>query len=186
MKYNTDPRATRTRDALHSALLKLVEQKPFDQVTVREITTEANIGYATFFRQYENKEQLLEHIASDQIQCLINLSVPILVAQDMRSAAEALFSYVSAHRLLWSALITGGAYSFVREEFIRLAREAAVPLKPSVNKVPTEMGVILIVSGLLEILSYWLRQTKPMPIRQIAELYEQLVVSPIVQANSQA
>ena len=120
MINNDDPRATRSRAALSKALLSLVEEKALDQITVREIATRAEVGYATFFRHFPTKEALLETVAADQIRCLINLSLPIMAAQDMRAAEEALFTYVYAHRLLWSALLTGGAASFVREEFIRL------------------------------------------------------------------
>lgn len=185
MINNDDPRATRSRVALSKALLSLVEEKALDQITVREIASRAKVGYATFFRHFPTKEALLEAVAADQIRCLINLSLPIMAAQDMRAAEEALFTYVYAHRSLWSALLTGGAASFVREEFIRRAKEAAIPLTPAGGKIPAEMGVMLIVSGTLEMLAYWLRQPKPMPIKQISELYDLVVISPILQANTQ-
>lgn len=184
MINNDDPRAARSRVALSKALLNLVEEKALDQITVREIALRANVGYATFFRHFPSKEALLESVAADQLRNLIHLSLPIMAAQDMRAAEEALFSYVIAHRALWSALLTGGAASFVREEFVRLAQQAAVPLTPQGGKIPAEMGVMLIVSGTIEMLTYWLKQPKPMSVKQIAELYDLVVISPILRANN--
>ena len=54
-----DARQVRSRHALHQALLALLEEKPFDQITVREISARAGTGYATFFRHYPTKEALL-------------------------------------------------------------------------------------------------------------------------------
>ena len=45
-------RKTRTRTALCGALLSLLEERQFEQVTVRDITARAGIGYAKFFRRY--------------------------------------------------------------------------------------------------------------------------------------
>ena len=57
----------RTRAALCDALLGLIEERPFDQVTVREITRTADVGYATFFRHYPDKEALLNDLAAGEL-----------------------------------------------------------------------------------------------------------------------
>ena len=61
------PRATRstqTRPILSSALLALLVERPFEQLTVREITAKAAIGYATFFRHCPDKDALLNEVAA--------------------------------------------------------------------------------------------------------------------------
>ena len=57
----------RTRRTLLDALLRLIEARPFDQITIREIAGEAGIGYATFFRHYPSKDALLQDLASGEI-----------------------------------------------------------------------------------------------------------------------
>lgn len=183
MTTPTDPRALRSREALHNALLELLEEKSFDQITIRDITALAGIGYTTYFRHFPTKEAQLEDIMSEQLKSLINLSIPILTAQDLRSACEALFSYVKAHRNLWSTLLTGGAAGAIREEFLRLAREATVVRTSQEGKLSTELGMTLIVSGTLELLSWWLRQKKPVSVAEIAEIHDTVVVTPVVEAN---
>src|SRR5947208_1887220 len=89
-----DARMQRTRSALCAALLVLLEEKPFEQITVREITRKAVVGYATFFRRYPDKEALLNDLAADEIAELISLTVPILFATDSRAASQALCAYV--------------------------------------------------------------------------------------------
>ena len=60
-----DARLLKTRAALLGTLLQLLTERSFDQVTIREITKAAGIGYATFFRHYPDKEALLHDLAAD-------------------------------------------------------------------------------------------------------------------------
>jgi len=186
MAAKLDPRAVRSRQALHAALLALLENRTLDQITVRDIAAQAGVGYATFFRHHPTKEALLDDVAAEQIRRVFNLSLPVMDAQDLRAAAIALFTYVNEHRALWSVLLTGGAAGTIREEFLRQAREAAATRAPIGDWMPSEVGVLLIVSGTIELLAWWLRQSEPLPIERIAHIYDRVVVSPIIAASSAA
>lgn len=183
MSVNNDPRAVRSRQALLEALLKLLEVKPLDQITIRDITAEAGVGYTTFFRHHPTKESLLNDVAADQIGYLINLSMPVMDAHDIRAGSAALFAFVKSHRPMWTTLLTGGAAATIREEFIRQAREVAKVRMPPGGPLRAEAGVLLIVSGTIELLTWWLRQADPLSVEQIAEIHDELVVSPIIAAN---
>ncbi|MEJ2408710.1 MAG: helix-turn-helix domain containing protein [Novosphingobium sp.] len=60
----TDARWIRSRKALNAALPALLEERAFDQLTIREITARTSTGYATFFRHYPDKEALLNDVAT--------------------------------------------------------------------------------------------------------------------------
>src|SRR5947209_15819505 len=53
-----DPRARRTRGSLAGALMKLMRQKPFAEITVQNVLDEAGIGRSTFYEHYRGKEDL--------------------------------------------------------------------------------------------------------------------------------
>ena len=178
-----DPRAVRSRQALHAALLSLLDEKPFSDITIREVVAAAGIGYTTFFRHHPTLESLLDEIAAEQIGALIELAVPILSAKKLRAASEAIFSHVDAHRTLWSTLLTGGAAGIIREEFLRKAREVALPMGSADEKIPMDCGIVLIVSGTLGLIDWWLRNRQPLPVERVAEIYDLAVVSPIMRAN---
>lgn len=63
-----DRRVRRTRAALRKALVELVLDKGFQAVTVEEITERADIGRATFYAHYRDKEDLLVGIVRDLAQ----------------------------------------------------------------------------------------------------------------------
>ena len=58
-KNKTDRRIQRTRQALRKALLELNKEKGYDSISVEEITQRANLGRATFYLHYKDKEDLL-------------------------------------------------------------------------------------------------------------------------------
>ncbi|MET0286736.1 MAG: TetR/AcrR family transcriptional regulator [Polyangiales bacterium] len=181
---STDPRSIRSQEALASALLVLLESTPFEQLSIRDIVAEAGIGYTTFFRHHATKEELLDAVAAEQIRCLFQLAVPALDKYDMHAGSTALFTYVHAHRRMWQTLLVGGAAGTVRAEFLRLAREVALQRGDPNAWLPTEIGTLLIVGGTLDLLTWWLRQASPLPIKRMVELHERVVLKPVIDANA--
>jgi AcrR family transcriptional regulator len=153
-----DARAVRSAQALGNALLALIERKPLEQVTVREIAAEAGVHYATFFRHHPTKEALLDHLAAEQISRLVALALPALDLEDTLAAFTTLCDYVNEHRVLWTALLTGGAAGTLRTELLRIARELAVTHARKENFLPVELAVNCSVSLIFETLAWWLAQ----------------------------
>lgn len=184
LKTAQDPRAIRTRGALRNALLFLLERNPFDQITIGDICKGGHIGYTTFFRHYPTKDALLNEIAAEQIGELVRMSLAVADAQDTKHASMAVCEYVNNHRKLWSTLLTGGAASTLREEFMRLSLEIATArARPSVWP-PFDIATILAVSSTLELLSWWLRQRKPLSIEEVAAIHQRVVIAPIASSGT--
>ncbi|WP_442601024.1 TetR/AcrR family transcriptional regulator [Paenibacillus sp. KN14-4R] len=57
-----DPRMKRTLLVIRDAILSLMEEKSFEQITVRDITERAQINRATFYLHYQDKFDLLEKV----------------------------------------------------------------------------------------------------------------------------
>jgi AcrR family transcriptional regulator len=173
-----DARAARTSVALQETLLALLEEKPFEQITVREICARSGIHYATFFRHHPNKEALLDHVAAEQIDRLCELTLPIMQALDDQTSFRALCDYVNEHRILWSALLNGGAGAAMREEWLRVSREVAATTPPRNSWLPVELGIICSVSLIAETVSWWLAQ-KPgaYSVDAIADIMHRLLLS---------
>ena len=171
-------RLTRSRAALLEGLLALLESKPFDKVTVREITDRAEVGYATFFRHYPDKEALLHDLAAGEISKLLAMTLPLLYAVEPRPSTQALCTYVWANRTLWSALLTGGAAGILKEEFNRQAQEIAARHAHVDSALPGDLAVVFSVSAAIEIITWWLKQPAPLGIDAMAEILDGLVVTP--------
>jgi AcrR family transcriptional regulator len=163
---------------LGAALLGLLERKAFEQISVRDICAEAGVHYATFFRHYAGKEELLEHIATDQIGTLVDLTLPIKDAVDDRTAFHALCAYVDEHRGLWTVLLNGGAGSAMRQEWLRRARIVSESREAVGSWLPKELGTICSTSLIAETVSWWLAQPESAySVDDVARILYRLVAS---------
>jgi len=186
LKTARDARVVRTREALRKALLRLLDLKPLERITIQEICKVANVGYTTYFRHHPDKESLLKEVAEKEIDQLVGLSVSILDNSGDRASCLAVCTYVDQHRKLWTTLITGGAAGAMRDEYLKLARQiAATRSRPGVWP-PADIATILVVSSILELVSWWLRDSNPLTIEEIAEIMEKTIITPTASSELQA
>ncbi|HEX4376282.1 MAG TPA: TetR/AcrR family transcriptional regulator [Steroidobacteraceae bacterium] len=171
-------RNTRTEPALLGALLSLIEEKPVEQITIRELAARAGIGYATFFRHFPDIESLLARLAEREMSDLLAMTLPILITVDRRSSTQALCAYVWEHSKLWSTLLTGGAASTLKEVFVRQAQQATVQPARRQPWLPGDLSVVFPAVATVEILAWWLKQREPPSVKRMAEVLERLVVTP--------
>ena len=66
-----DPRIRRTRQLLQQALVKLMETKEFEKISVQDITEAATVNRATFYDHYGDKFALLECMVAARFQELL-------------------------------------------------------------------------------------------------------------------
>ncbi|GAA0319456.1 TetR/AcrR family transcriptional regulator [Sphingomonas oligophenolica] len=168
----------RTRATLLATLLRLIETRPFDQVTIREIAQEAEIGYATFFRHYASKEALLDDLMAGEVAELVDRAWSVLLSADSGQSCVALFDYVAERRALWSALLTGGAAAMFRQEFIRQVKVIAEREGGVGGWLPDELRVFFAVNATVDILAWWLQRGTEISIERMAGILDRLVVAP--------
>jgi AcrR family transcriptional regulator len=71
-----DPRITRTRNLLFSALGELMREKSFESITVSEITERATLNRVTFYAHFQDKFDLLEAATREMIRKQISAALP--------------------------------------------------------------------------------------------------------------
>jgi len=176
----TDARALRSREALRAALLRLLEQHALEDLSIRRIASEAGVGHATFYRHYSGKEELLDDIAAAEIDRLVELSLQALGTTDSAAASLVFCQYVHEHWSLWSTLLTGGAAAAMRDALLEITREIAAHWKPATHFIPQDLRRALSTSMIIEVLIWWLRQPDPMPVEEVAQIFDRAVINPLV------
>lgn len=168
----TDPRQVRSAQALREALLRLLERKEFDQITVKEIASEAKVHQATFFRHHADKEALLDHVAADEINHLVEFSLP--QGHDIEGH-KALCEYVSEHRTLWRALLNGGAGAAMRKEYLRISKGVAEHYVGAGSWLPQKLAIVSSTMLIIETISWWLEEDEgSYSVDDVAEILDKL------------
>ena len=174
-----DLRIVKTRKALAHALLALVGEKPFAELSIGEIVQRAGIGYATFFRHYPDKDALLADVADGMIFELLAQIAPALLQEDTVAASVALCRYVGEHRAICRALLAGGAEASVRRHILAraLVGAEASGLAP-VAGLPADLAIGHAVGATLGLLAWWLNHEGAYDAEAMGAIIDHLVIAP--------
>ncbi len=178
---SSDARARRSNAALRKALLTLLQDKSFDQISIRDICSLSGVHVATFYRHYSAKEDLLEDIAHEQIAELNRITLAIRGANDYQAGFVALCRYVDDRRELWATLLNGGAGGAMREEWLRQSKLVAASGEATMSWLPMDLGTICAATLIAETLAWWLSPIgSRYRVEQMADILLGLFTRPII------
>lgn len=169
--HREDRRVARTRRALREALLELIQEKGYAAVTVEDITERANLGRATFYLHYKDKEELLleqfSELASERARLLSD--VPLAAWQTGANLPImpllSIFQHVSENTELYKTVLRGEGHFRVGD---RLRNIIAVTIGEVITaisrnearnlrlQIPLEFLASYFAGALLGSIAWWL------------------------------
>jgi AcrR family transcriptional regulator len=173
-----DRRVKRTQRLLGEALIELLLQKGYDAVTIRDITERADIAYATFFRHYKSKDELLlQRVDADlreldaltsQIPGRYYLNEGVLIFEHMRQNSE-------YYRRLFESVTFGKR---LRQRIAEATLHQSRRYFPTSTEFPIPLEIIAhhISASLLALMEWWLNNRQPYSPQRMGEIYEQLII----------
>jgi AcrR family transcriptional regulator len=95
---NTDLRVIRTKESIRDALVELIDEKGFEALTVKDITTRAKINRGTFYAHYQDKFDLMtkceDEIMYEMSRIAKQIFPGVLASLETDSSASAPFPLV--------------------------------------------------------------------------------------------
>src|SRR5579864_517155 len=114
-------RVKRTQKLLREALIELIEERGFDALTVGELTERAMVSRAAFYRNYQDKYDLVEQIFEEAMHALLN-AVGELGREHPSEVWVKFFEHIASYDRLYRALLgQRGSPWFVRKMRASLA-----------------------------------------------------------------
>lgn len=173
-----DARVRRSRESMRRALLDLLQTKPYDEISIRDVTGAAGVSYPTFFRSYASKAELLGDIGANETRDLFAAMIAVLDHQDPALTATTVCDFIRSRSDLWRVLLDSEAVFAMRRTFIGLAVDLVQRRSRMLPDVPIELSATFFVGSMFDLLSWWLRQTDEVPIDQMSRYLETLVTRP--------
>jgi AcrR family transcriptional regulator len=155
----------------------LTLEKGYEAVTIRDITARADVGYATFFRHYKDKHELLQDVVDVVLEELITLILPETTQKDPEKVGLLLFQYVQTNSEMVRILLSSRE---VVQRAIGVATERLMSTNyaPPDSPVPLEITAYHVVSSSVALAEWWLAHKMPYSPEKMGQIYYELIMRP--------
>lgn len=158
-----DRRVQKTRKALRLALISLMTEKGWDDVSIQDICDRADVGRSTFYTHFQNKEQLLEAGLSDLSHALRQGlgADPDQNPNSVLPFVRGLIEHVVEQRRLLRAMVGSRSGHVVRLRFRDMVfRLVGEDLARQVPEGWQREGAVYFITGALLETFTWMSETR--------------------------
>jgi AcrR family transcriptional regulator len=182
-----DRRVQRTERLLREALLSLIREKGFEALSVQEIIDRADLGRATFYAHFDNKEDLLVS-GFDGLRASLKerqreaLSRHTGVDERAFAFGREMFAHVDEYREVFRAMAGKQSGAVVEQTFhkilLDLVRDDVKAMVPSgeAGSVPPEALAQFVAGGLFGLLTWWLNGRMRLTAEEMNTIFRRLAV----------
>lgn len=173
---NIDRRVLRTKKMITDALLNLLMDKQFNDITIQEITDTANVGRATFYLHYHNKEECLMQLLTKGFDSLVAELESSMVnpTRDLVMIIEEVFNHTANNRKLYRALLGDSQSAFLLNDVKKYVTSKMIENNARVMDLAPLVGQAIanyLSGALINLLIWWLEEEPDMSARQAAQIY---------------
>lgn len=178
-----DRRIRHTREALGGALIALMQEKPFDSITVQQVLERARVGHSTFYKHFRDKEDLFFSDVDEFFALMCTALDQHGDKSNRLLPAREFFAHVADVRPFIRALNDAQKFQDVMElgkgHFARSieARLTAMPTTGSMNAVSRAARAHALSGAFISLLEWWLCHQKAATPEQMDVLFHQLAWS---------
>lgn len=166
-----DRRITKTRKAIYTAFLQLLNQEDYESITVQKIIDLADVGRSTFYSHYESKELLLDELCRYLFHHLFE--------REKNISTEAYLSHIFSHFKKNQDHVTSLLFSkndyFLRQLQKELEHHVypmvAEDLQVAYPNIPASYLKHFVVTNFIETLTWWLKKGKSYKEDQVVRFY---------------
>ena len=144
------------KNKIINALFKLMKKERFSEITVTEIINEAGVARATYYRNFDSKEEIIEsyleefRIASGKLPVIQDLSPEAFSYENL----VARLTFIASQKDWFLLLYQNGFYEFLQTETNQFA-ELVMGDMPSHSV--ERYNIYLISGALLNMLLEWMK-----------------------------
>lgn len=150
-------------DSITEALLKLMEKKDFNNISICEITEKAGIGRVSFYRNFDSKEDILKRYTETITNNFIKNTNIDIFNLNIENYLITLFSHLYNHKDFCNLLLKNNMLYIVQNEFKRMFSFKA-------NNSEQYLYIYFLEGGIYNIYNYWITNGYKETPEEIAKL----------------
>lgn len=184
-----DRRVRRTRRRLHDALIELIRDQGYDQITIQEITDRADLSRATFYLHYKTKDELLASSLEAMFDELVESVKDIMLRrqielEDGEAPSLPAFEHVAEYADLYRSLLgEAGVSSVINRILNYIARIGEQQYRLFISEedeknlpVPIPVAARHMAGALFSMVSWWIDNDMEYTPEQMANYFHRMTV----------
>lgn len=178
-----DLRVRKTIGAIKGAFEKLICDKDYENITVRELCEAAQINKKTFYHYYPSLDELLAELQFEISSSYIELVRGFKLPDEIEKVNRAFFEFSCAQGIAFEKITcSSGSYDYIRRQMINRVVAETWDRSESYRKLDGfTRGVLLehVNSINVNIYRRWVDDGKRVPVEKLIELADKLTVDGI-------
>ncbi len=176
-----DRRLKRSQRLLGNALIALMQDKRYSDITVQDIIDRADVCRTTFYAHYQDKEDLLIRCLENVLENFIHHFDSGDDGQAFLSTAE-FFRHVKEHQVLYKAMLAGQGMDLLFNRGQALMSQKIenhlqkLPVKGQALSIPMPVIANYLAGSFLILLKWWVDQKMVYSPEQMDTMYQLLVM----------
>lgn len=186
-----DRRYRRTETLLTQAMLALIQEKPYADITIDDIATRADVARKTFYNHYAKKSDLLWHSLETHFEGIVGETStldPETLLMDGKPLSYPVFQHVKAFAVFYrSMLADDGDAAFILRLWDYIAEQSFRkhgPLREvsPMLTLPPDLVAEMLTGALLGAVRWWLHTDFEATPEQMAYRFSQLMAPGVLGA----
>lgn len=166
-----DRRIAKTKQALRDAFVRLLGRKNLADITVSELTREANIDRRTFYLHYNNIYDIIDEIDAAAVQIIEDAirNIPV----ESREFFEQLTKIMITNLDYYEVIIPDRGYYSLEYRCKAILRNALIDYyskRSSMDPLKLEFLSEYAASGIMSVYTHWMRHGKPLSLDELTDL----------------
>lgn len=169
VKKNIDLRIIKTKKVLYEALIKLLEEKEYEEIKVSDICGTALVNRSTFYAHFSDKYDLLDNFLNDLKQSLINELEEGKQVDNITDyylgLIQVFMNHIENNKVTYKSIIVNNRnsiiidmlYDTVRNDCKKRLEEIPNPLK---KEVPNEIMIEFYLGAIVNLGISWINNSK--------------------------
>lgn len=177
-----DRRVKRTKALMRDALMELMDEKPFSEITAKDITAKADLNRATFYLHYNNVFGVLDELENQVVEDFAKMLEGAKIRQDEAweyPLIGHICDYIVENLKLCRCLLlnpksdslTGKLTAVMKQKGIQVRQEMGVQLESHKADYIHQF----IACGAMGMVKQWLLEGMPLSKKEMVELAEKMI-----------
>lgn len=174
----TDPRILRTRDRLGDALIALMKERAFDEITVQHVLDRAGVGRSTFYSHYRDKDDLFISDVEDFFEMMAGMLTRRGAGAERIAPVRELFAHVGQSEDVRAAFIASGKMKDVLELgrgiMAKSIEERLRALGTTTDPVLLKAHASALAGSLFALLEWWIGRGSQPAAEEMDRVFHQM------------